>query len=61
MKATERTKAQKEDSASRFGPKSIEWITPAMVCSECGAIPGYVHPASCNSNKHPELSTGAEY
>ena len=36
-----------------YGPRSVADVTPENVCQECGALCGFVHPASCTLNPYP--------
>jgi glutaredoxin len=55
--ADQRTALQLADTLRRFGRRAADAHVPGTECAVCGALPGYVHPAGCTSNRHPELGT----
>jgi hypothetical protein len=52
-----RTAAQLRACRSHYGIRSALSFERRTECPECGAIPGFVHPASCTANRYPELGT----
>lgn len=54
-----RTAAQLAGCRKHYGIRSALAFTPGSECPECGAIPGFVHPTSCVTNK-PYAHLGLE-
>jgi hypothetical protein len=53
----ERTRRQLDFTRRQFGEAAADAHVPGSECPSCGAIPGFVHPAGCKSDRHPELGT----
>lgn len=52
-----RTAAQLRATKSHYGIRSALAFDPGTECPECGALPGFVHPAGCATNRYPHLGT----